>query len=67
MSEARVDQRRFLGFLASVGAAALRPGKSLMHIHRTIHLRGEEKDLDAVARKTLGVGLQEITTALPRK
>ena len=52
---------------SSSPAAALEPGKSLEHIHRTIHLRGEEKDLDAVARKTLGVGLQEITTALPRK
>jgi len=52
---------------SSSPAAALEPGKSLEHIHRTIHLRGEEKDLDAIARKTLGVGLQEITTALPRK
>jgi 6-pyruvoyltetrahydropterin/6-carboxytetrahydropterin synthase len=43
-----------------------RAGKSLEHVHRTMHLRGQEKDLDAVARKTLGVGLQEITTALPK-
>ena len=52
---------------SSSPAAALEPGKSLEHVHRTIHLRGEEKDLDAIARKTLGVSLQEITTALPRK
>jgi 6-pyruvoyltetrahydropterin/6-carboxytetrahydropterin synthase len=42
-------------------------GKSLEHVHRTIHLRGQEKDLDAVAQKTLGAGLKEIATALPRK
>jgi hypothetical protein len=51
---------------SSSPAAALEPGKSLEHVHRTIHLKGDEKDLDAVARAVLGVGLQEITTALPR-
>jgi len=50
---------------SSSPAAALGPGQSLEHIHRTIHLRGEEKDLDAIARKTLGVGLKEIMAALP--
>ena len=52
---------------SSSPAAALGPGQSLEHIHRTIHLRGEEQDLDAIARTTLGVGLREITTALPKK
>ena len=51
---------------SSSPAAAMEPGKSLEHVHRTIHLKGDEKDLDAVARAVLGVGLQEITTALPR-
>jgi hypothetical protein len=51
---------------SSSPAAALEPGKSLEHVHRTIHLKGDEKDLDAVARAVLGVGLREITTALPR-
>ena len=50
---------------SSSPAAALGPGQSLEHIHRTIHLRGEEKDLDAIARQTLGVGLKEIMAALP--
>jgi len=51
---------------SSSPAAALAPGKSLSHIHRTIHLSGPEKDLDAIARATLGVSLQEIVSALPK-
>jgi hypothetical protein len=50
---------------SSSPAAALGPGQSLEHVHRTIHLSGSESDLDAVARATLGVGLREIATALP--
>lgn len=46
-------------------AAALPAGGSLTHRHRTIHLTGEIAALDAVARKALGVGLEEIRTALP--
>ena len=49
---------------SSSPAAALKPGKSLEHIHRTMHLRGPESDLDKVARATLGVGLEEIKQAL---
>ncbi|MCX7826321.1 MAG: hypothetical protein N2689_12300 [Verrucomicrobiae bacterium] len=51
---------------SSSPAAALAPGKSLEHIHRTIHLSGPEADLDAIARATLGVSLREIATALPK-
>jgi len=46
-------------------AAALAPGASLTHIHRTFHLEGEAADLDAVARRVLGVSLEGISTALP--
>jgi hypothetical protein len=46
-------------------AAALAPGQSITHVHRTIHIVGEEQDLDAIARKTLGVGLDQIKSALP--
>jgi hypothetical protein len=49
---------------SSSPAAALAPGASLTHIHRTIHLSGSEKDLDAVARATLGVSLAEMQKAL---
>jgi hypothetical protein len=46
-------------------AAALAPGTSLTHVHRTFHFEGEAKDLDALARRLLGVGLERIRTALP--
>lgn len=46
-------------------AAALGPGKSLTHTHRTFHFRGEWKVLDSLARRLLGVGLATIESALP--
>jgi hypothetical protein len=49
---------------SSSPAAALAPGKSLSHVHRTLHLSGPEAALDAVARATLGVSLDTIKTAL---
>ena len=45
-------------------AAALGPGGTLTHIHTTMHFLGPEKALDEIARKTLGVGLAEIASAL---
>lgn len=45
-------------------AAALGPNKSLTHIHRTFHFQGEESDLNAIARKLLGVSLETIQSAL---
>ena len=44
-------------------AAALGPGGTLVHVHTTMHFRGPEKALDEIARKTLGVGLEEIAKA----
>ena len=49
---------------SSSPAAALAPGKSLSHIHRTIHLSGPESALDPVARATLGVSLADIKVGL---
>jgi YhcH/YjgK/YiaL family protein len=49
---------------SSSPAAALAPGASLSHGHRTIHLTGSEAALDAIARPLLGVALADITTAL---
>lgn len=49
---------------SSSPAAALAPGRSHMHTHRTIHLVGPEASLDAVARNVLGVSLAEISTAI---
>jgi hypothetical protein len=45
---------------SSSPAAALEPGKSLTHTHRTIHLAGPESALDGIAKATLGVSLEEI-------
>jgi len=46
-------------------AAALAPGESLAHVHRTVHLTGSQASLDALAKATLGVTLAEIETAFP--
>ena len=48
-------------------AAALAPGKTLEHVHRTFHLQGDEKDLDPVARAVLGVSINEIIQAFNPK
>ena len=47
-------------------AAFLAPGARLTHVHRTFHLEGAEADLDAIARRVLGVPLAKVRTALPR-
>jgi hypothetical protein len=44
-------------------AAALSPGATLEHVHRTIHLRGSAAALDAVSKSVLGVGLDKVRTA----
>lgn len=49
---------------SSSPAAALAPGKSIQHVHRTIHLTGSEKSLDVVARAAFGVSLAEIEAGL---
>lgn len=49
---------------SSSPAAALRPGESLTHQHRTIHLTGSPEALDPVARRVLGVSLEEISQSL---
>jgi len=51
---------------SSSPAAVLKPGGSLSHVHRTIHLSGSVESLDKIARAQLGVSLQEIQSALPR-
>lgn len=45
-------------------AAALGPGDTLTHEHRTFHFSGSEKDLDKIARKCLEVSLEKIKSAL---
>ena len=45
-------------------AAALAPGRSILHTHRTFHFKGPEQDLNAISQKILGVSLAEIQSAL---
>jgi hypothetical protein len=47
-------------------ALALAPGASAEHVHRTLHLVGAPADLDAVARASLGVGINDIASAFRR-
>ena len=49
---------------SSSPAAALAPGASLTHVHRTFHVQGERTQLDELARRLLGVSLETIETSL---
>lgn len=46
-------------------ALALEAGASATHLHRTFHFTGERAGLSQLAQALLGVGLDEIETALP--
>jgi len=48
---------------SSSPAAALKPGETLQHIHRTFHFVGPRRELDAIARAVLGVGIERIENA----
>jgi hypothetical protein len=56
----------FFELESSSPAAALTPAKNLSHVHRTIHLSGDEAALDGVARATLGVSLADIKAAFKK-
>lgn len=45
-------------------AAALAPGQSILHTHRTVHFVGSEAQLDPIAKATLGVTIAQIKSAL---
>ena len=51
---------KFYEIESSSPAAALAPGASIQHIHRTIHLKGNRDELDKISRKLLGVGVDAI-------
>jgi hypothetical protein len=57
---------KFYELETSSPALALQPGETGKHIHRTYHFRGSESDLDSIARKTLGVSIEEIKSALTK-
>jgi hypothetical protein len=48
-------------------AAQLKARGSLTHIHRTFHFQGPADDLDLITRVVLGVSLEQIQAALPKK
>ena len=48
---------------SSSPAAALAPGKSLTHVHRTLHFMGKRADLDPLAKAALGVSLDRVIEA----
>ena len=43
--------------------AFLQPGGSLIHTHSVFHFTGDEKDLNCIAQKVLGVSIEEIKKA----
>ena len=51
---------QFFEIESSSPAASLAPGASILHIHRIIHFKGSEEDLDKIAEKLLGVGVDSI-------
>jgi hypothetical protein len=57
---------KFYELETSSPALALQPGQTGKHIHRTYHFQGSESDLDSIARKTLGVSIEEIKSALKK-
>jgi hypothetical protein len=57
---------KFYELETSSPALALQPGQIGKHIHRTYHFQGSESDLDSIARKTLGVAIEEIKSALKK-
>lgn len=52
---------KFYELESSSPAAALRPGGSIHHVHRTMHFTGTKESLDLIAKKLLGVGVDEIS------
>ncbi len=51
---------KFYELESSSPAAALAPGQSLCHFHRTIHLKGTKADLNTIAQQLLGVGVDAL-------
>lgn len=58
-----VQPGQFFELESSSPALALAPGRSWTHTHSTLHVVGERKALDQVARQALGVSLDEIENA----
>ena len=57
---------RFYELESSSPALALKSGGSATHKHQTLHLQGDEKELDQIARAVLHVSLKEISSAFAK-
>jgi len=51
---------------SSSPAAALQPGETISHIHRTFHLQGSEATLNPIAKSLLGVTIGQIKSAFSK-
>ena len=51
---------KFYELESSSPAAALAPGQSLSHFHRTIHLKGTKESLNQIVQQLLGVGIDSL-------
>jgi len=51
---------------SSSPAAALAPGKSITHVHRTFHFSGDHDGLEAISNQVLGVSLKEVEAAFAK-
>ncbi len=51
----------FFELETSSPAAALAPGASMAHTHRTFHFVGDDAALDPIARRVLGVSLHDVS------
>jgi hypothetical protein len=47
-------------------AASLKPGESIRHVSRTVHISGDETQIDRIARAKLGVGLAAVKAAFAK-
>jgi hypothetical protein len=52
---------KFYELESSSPAATLNVGESVLHLHRTIHLKGNIKDLDEITQTLLGIHLSEFS------
>lgn len=55
---------KFYELESSSPALALKPNQKGTHVSRTIHIEGSETELNAIARATLGVSLDQIKNGL---
>lgn len=51
---------KFYEIESSSPAAALKPGESLQHMHRTIHIQGAKEQLNKISQQLLGVNVDSI-------